>query len=224
MLTVNEEWRDVQGYEGSYQVSNLGNVRSVTRIVIDKRGGQREWPSKILKQKESKSGYMIVHFRTSKESHPSVHTLVAKAFIPNQHKKPTVNHKDGDKKNNAVFNLEWYDHAEQMHHAFQNGLIKVRGKQIYNELLKKKIYEYFLNNSISIFQLAKMFNVSERTAGRIAKGKISRPVKISKESVQVIFEMRNQNHTLKEIADKIGCGTSQVHRILKGASRNESQT
>lgn len=119
---MKEEWRDVVGYEGIYQVSSLGRVKSLphkTKRGI--RGG------KILKLSESNSNnppkgwqtYLQVCLsRRSDERFFSVHRLVAEAFIPNPENKKTVNHKDGNRHNNNVDNLEWASQSENIKHSF----------------------------------------------------------------------------------------------------------
>lgn len=90
-----EIWKDVVGYEGLYKVSNLGNVYSNYVHRSLKQGNHRDGYKFVILNKNGKSKYM------------SVHRLVATAFIPNQDDLPEVNHKDEDKTNNCVDNLEW---------------------------------------------------------------------------------------------------------------------
>ncbi len=103
-----EIWKDVVGYEGYYQASNLGRVRSLDRIIVRKNGWKQTLGGKILKQKTYPNGYKFVHL-TSPQNHNEVmvHRLVACAFVPNPDALPVVNHKDCCKSNNAASNLEW---------------------------------------------------------------------------------------------------------------------
>lgn len=106
---MEEIWRDIAGYEGRYQISNLGNVKSLEREVRIGTG-YRIIPEKLLKQQKQCSGYMRVGLRCNGEQSPQtklVHRLVAEAFIDNTLNLPVVNHKDEDKTNNFVGNLEW---------------------------------------------------------------------------------------------------------------------
>lgn len=97
-----EIWKDIPGYERLYQVSNLGNVRSLNY--------RRSGKSKLLKQGTDKKGYKQVGlWKNSKRKHYSVHRLVAIAFLPNPNNLPQVNHKDENKANNNIDNLEWCD-------------------------------------------------------------------------------------------------------------------
>lgn len=103
MKDLVEEWKDIKNYEGLYQVSNLGNVRSLDRFIINKivKG-------KILKKCLTKFGYYrVVLSKNNVQITRTVHRLVAEAFIENTNNLPCVNHKDEDKTNNCVDNLEW---------------------------------------------------------------------------------------------------------------------
>lgn len=108
---MEEIWKDVKGFEGYYEVSNLGRVRSVDRVIFDNvRKCDRLLKGRILKKRYHTGGYNVVAF--CKEHiivNKFVHRLVAEAFIPNLDNLPLVNHKDEDKTNNCVDNLEWCD-------------------------------------------------------------------------------------------------------------------
>lgn len=112
VLDIHETWRDCVGYEGLYQVSDAGRVRSLwknTRI-IDKE-------SKIMRQKEDQRGYFRVNLRKGGKSKSElVSRLVAKTFIPNPRNLPIAGHSDDNKKNNHVSNLYWTDSKENNHH------------------------------------------------------------------------------------------------------------
>ena len=129
-----EIWHPCVGYETHYEVSNLGNVRSIERMVRHHRGGLKINASKVLKAGKSKSGYLIVSFCVDGEkSNHTVHRLVARAFIQNEANKPQVNHKDGNKHNNVVSNIEWMTVSENGIHAY-----RVLGVQTWNKGLKMK--------------------------------------------------------------------------------------
>lgn len=103
-----EIWKDVKDYEGLYEVSNLGNVRSLDRIVTRSDGRKCLWKGSILKGIKVRNGYLRISLsKSSKEKQVLIHRLVAQAFIPNPNNLPVINHKDEDKTNNHVENLEW---------------------------------------------------------------------------------------------------------------------
>ena len=105
---MEEIWRPVKGFEGYYEVSDLGRVRSIDRVVVDKNGRQQFKKGTLLKYRSDRQGYIVVALSIKKHyTHKCVHTLVADAFIPNPDNLPQVNHKDEVKSNNCVDNLEW---------------------------------------------------------------------------------------------------------------------
>lgn len=125
---MNEEiWKDIEGYEGIYQVSNLGRVKSLNR----RDRLNRYWKEKIMKLHRDKKGYMRVDLCKCGKQFKSlkVHRLVAKAFIPNPHNKGQVNHIDGVKNNNLVENLEWSTQEENIQHSFDMGLVSRKGEK-----------------------------------------------------------------------------------------------
>ena len=116
-MTDIEVWKPVAGYEGSYEVSSFGRVRSLERSefigpYIRLRKG------KIMRQKLTKYGYLeVTLFKNNKPSTKKVHRLVAEAFLPNPDNLPEVNHRDEDKTNNAVWNLEWCSSKYNMNYG-----------------------------------------------------------------------------------------------------------
>lgn len=109
ILTNDEIWKDILNYEGFYQVSNYGRVKSLNRVV-EGRWGKAVISEKILKSRKSKKGYLYVAlYLNGKCKNIKIHRLVAMTFIPNTLNLPQVNHKDENKENNKVDNLEWCD-------------------------------------------------------------------------------------------------------------------
>lgn len=122
---MQEEWKDIIGYEGYYQISNLGRVKSLERVVVAERPYGKTniyYKEKILKCTTNKcTGYCVVCITTNKkEKMMRVHRLIAIHFIDNSLNKTDVNHIDGNKVNNAIENLEWVSHRENMCHFKKN--------------------------------------------------------------------------------------------------------
>jgi NUMOD4 motif/HNH endonuclease len=115
-----ETWKDIEGYERLYQVSNLGQVRSLNRKDTN---GNRQLLEKILKPSKTKKGYLRVCLCVNSVIKTfSVHRLVAIEFIPNSDNKPEINHINGIKHDNSVNNLEWATARENRLHACREGL------------------------------------------------------------------------------------------------------
>lgn len=105
---MKEEWRDVEEHKGVYQVSNLGNVRRIEHTETNRSKSVRVMRERMLKPRLNTKGYMFVSLsKDDKKKTFYVHRMVAKAFIPNPNNYPQINHKDEDRKNNCVDNLEW---------------------------------------------------------------------------------------------------------------------
>lgn len=124
MPKVKEHWRNVKGYEGMYQVSNLGRVKSLDRLIID-CNCKRVFKGKILKATNHNGKQPYLYVSLSKNGHVNkifVHRLVTEAFIVNLESKSQVNHKDGNPLNNNVKNLEWATNAENTQHAYDTKL------------------------------------------------------------------------------------------------------
>lgn len=118
MRPTTEVWKDVLDYEGHYQVSSLGRVKSVERIVLVK-SGTRLIHERILKSEVCKStGYAYVNLhKDGKLKHCTVHRLVALAFVDNPNNLPMVNHKDENRLNNSADNLEWITNEDNLSYS-----------------------------------------------------------------------------------------------------------
>ena len=142
-LDMEEIWKSIIGYEGYYEVSSLGRVRSLPR-----NKGQRMYGGKILKLVDRGNKYLCVSLSVGNKKSPiiSVHKLVALAFIENPNHLPQVNHIDGNKQNNRVENLEWADASMQALHAFKLGLRKqTKGAE---DPKSKTVYQYSLDKKL----------------------------------------------------------------------------
>lgn len=124
MLLPRRKWRDIKGYEGLYQVSNLGEVRSLNY--------GRTGKTRILKPRDNGIGYKTVTLsKNGKIKNFFIHRLVAEAFIPNPNNLPQVNHKDEDKANNIWTNLEWCNHEYNCNYGTRNEkMSRTKGKSI----------------------------------------------------------------------------------------------
>jgi hypothetical protein len=119
---MEEIWKDVVGFENLYEVSNLGNVRSLDRYVSGKLNSKRFQKGKNMTiQKTPKGYYSIILHKNGMAYQMLVHRLVAIAFIENKSNKDQVNHLDLNKSNNNMNNLEWCTNLENMRHSYANG-------------------------------------------------------------------------------------------------------
>lgn len=114
--TDKEVWKDVKGYEGNYQVSNHGRIRSLDRISFS----GRKLKGRNLKQKVNKGYHRIGLYKDGKQKWKTVSRLVGKAFVPNPYNKPEINHIDEVKSNNRADNLEWVTAKENANHGTRN--------------------------------------------------------------------------------------------------------
>ena len=125
-----EEWRDIPGYEGLYQASSFGEIRSVDReqkVIWKGKTITKQVKGKHLKQRDHNSGYLVVWLSKFGKVKPfTVHRIIAKVFLNNGNSADEVNHLDGNKKNNRVENLEWCSRSENINHMY-SALQKGRG-------------------------------------------------------------------------------------------------
>lgn len=172
---MDEIWNDVVGYEGLYQVSNLGRVKSCAHIVSCKNG-TRTQPSKILTPQtdKKKNFYFFVRlYKKGKFKLFFVHRLVATAFIANPNNYPQVNHINGNKRDNVVVNLEWCTAAQNVKHAFNTGLnttriTHYRGVEAF--LLKDNS---FVGEYNSLHEAAKKLNLNIGHICSVLHGRVS---------------------------------------------------
>lgn len=159
-----EIWKSILGYEGYYMISNTGVVKSLHRKVPYSKG-TRILKSKIMSSRDNNRGYKDI--RLSKEGKTStklVHILTAEAFVSNPDNKPYVNHQDGNKLNNHYSNFSWVNHSENIQHAYDTGLIKIRSKAVVDEC-SGIIY-------LSIKEAAQAINISYGTCRNYLNGNI----------------------------------------------------
>jgi hypothetical protein len=153
---ANEEYRVIEGFDGKYLVSNLGNVYSTKRNIqmatttyTDKRKGT------TFNTSYKRVG---LSHKGKKKLYP-VHRLVATAFIPNPENKRTVNHKDGNKLNNTIDNLEWATDAENIQHAYDTGLNSQRFKLKVDEEMANHLFNSRVMKGETITSIAKTLGI-----------------------------------------------------------------
>lgn len=173
---MKEEWRDIKGYEGKYQISNMGNVKSLNyhrgtkeRILIPR------FPS----NPRNEYGYVMLS-KNNKVQQFKLHRLVAEYFVPNPENKPYVNHKDGDKRNNNYKNLEWVTPLENNLHAYNIlGKHPMRGFKFDKNKNSKKVaqfyvspdnYEYHIATYANAAAASLINNINERSINLCCNG------------------------------------------------------
>jgi hypothetical protein len=153
-----EVWKDVKGYEGIYQVSNFGNVKSL--------GNEFTRKERFLKLSPQSKGYLtVVLQKNATRKMILVHRIVAEYFLSNPLNKSQINHINGDKTDNKVENLEWVSHRENLDHAIKNNLT-LKGEKNRNSKLKDvdiiKIHS-LLQKGTTTKELSESYNVSYST-------------------------------------------------------------
>lgn len=124
-----ETWKQVKGYEGLYEVSDMGRVKSMARSFTGKDGVTKPVHERILTPLQNKvterhpmKRHFVELWKENKRKRASVHRIVAEAFVPNPQGKPQVNHIDGDPLNNRPGNMEWCNNSENVKHAYEHNL------------------------------------------------------------------------------------------------------
>lgn len=183
-----EVFKDIEGYEGLYQVSNKGRVRSLDRLDVRSNGtngSNRMLKGALMKVGVSKGGYgMVTLYKNRKKTTFIVHRLVAIAFIDNPDNKRTVNHINGIKTDNNSKNLEWATHKENSQHGWDTGLItpshnningNAQGEKHHGAKLTVKDVRFILGNvrtnggTMSQRELGRHFGVSQSAVYHIVK-------------------------------------------------------
>lgn len=162
-----EEFRSINGYESYYEISNLGNVKTL----------YGRYKKCIFKKPfVRKDGYVVINLvKDNKQTTFYLHRLVAGHFIPQDGNilKSEVNHKDGNKQNNSVDNLEWCTVSENKKHAYNTGLTKIGSKRTSSKLTEEIVYQIpqLIKDGISIINIAKKFGVSKTAIYHVLTGR-----------------------------------------------------
>ena len=169
---MQEIWKDIKNYEGLYQVSNLGRVKSFPRT------GTHQATEHILSQANGSKGYMLVVLQNKSRKTCRVHRLVAEAFIPNPNNLPQVDHIDDNKKNNCVSNLQWITNEDNMKKSWQTGARTLektykRGKEHFRA---RAINQYdmqgnFIKTWCSISEAERQLNLKRSNIGYCCQNK-----------------------------------------------------
>lgn len=175
-----EKWKPIFGYEGMYEVSNLGRVRSLDRYInIDSCKGGNQYQKGFISPMKTifRKGVVLKDryynnyssIQLSRKSY-KVHRLVAECFIKNPFNKPHVNHIDNNPRNNKVDNLEWVTRSENIQHAVKQNRM-TNGENIWQSKLTENDIKKIRKSKLPIKELVKIYNVNRRQIYRI-KSKI----------------------------------------------------
>jgi hypothetical protein len=163
-----ETWKDIIGYEGFYQISDQGRVKSLSRLVDNHSGFKKVLKEKILIPSISKTGYFVVSFKkNNKRKTFKVHRLIAFAFIPAIKGKEYVNHINGIKLDNTIKNLEWCTIKENNLHAVANKLRNDIGVDNNNSKLKKEDVLFIRESKLKLKELSLKFGICESTVSKV---------------------------------------------------------
>lgn len=168
-----EIWKDIKGFEGLYQISNLGRVRALDRYVKDRRS-KRLVKGHILALRTDKDYLSVSLWKNNTGHRFKVHRLVIEAFVPNPLNKRCTNHKDGNKKNNCADNLEWNTHSENNSHALLLGLRQsAKGeRQGQSKLCNEQVWKIrALADNYNNAEIGRMFGVNACTVSAIVNRK-----------------------------------------------------
>lgn len=161
-----EIWKDVVGYDGIYEVSDLARIKSLSRYRRCGKGGYII-PDRIRRQSLDSDGYLLVSLYIKGVSEKlKVHRITAQSFIPNPENKSDVNHKKGIKTDNRVTQLEWKTNLENIEHATINGFV-AKGEKHHNaKLTEKEVLEIRASN-LSHKEMAALYNTSRTNIVKI---------------------------------------------------------
>jgi hypothetical protein len=203
-------WKDVIGWEGLYQVSNFGEIRSLDRVVNSRGNNNRILKGRLRKLLITNGRYNSVNLidkKNGKSTRNSVHRFVAEAFIPNPENKPCVNHIDGNKQNNHVSNLEWCTYAENANHAIETGL-KTPHKltDIQKQKIREKAKHY---NQLKSWQKLN----KDRMREMALKASLSTAKKINQ--LDENGDFIKQWNSISEVSKHIGINARRISKYLK---------
>ena len=172
-----EKWKSIKDYEGIYEISNLGNIKSLQRLIErPKEVGSFTQSERILKPSKCLGGYngVTLVINTKKKRH-LVHRLVAAAFLNNKFNHKYVNHIDGNRHNNNVNNLEWCTQSHNKKHSYNLGLSDKKGTNHHLTKFKEQdiidIRSKYENEGMLQKEISKIYNVNKSTIWHIVNYK-----------------------------------------------------
>lgn len=176
----NEVWKDIPKYEGLYQASNLGRIRSCARTIIRENRIKQQFKGKILSPEDNGNGYLrLILYKNKKKNSEYVHRLIASAFIENYYNCEQINHIDGNKQNNNINNLEWCTKSYNIKEAYRLGLKTapktMLGRKSYKNHLSKPVNQYDLQGNFikrwhCINDVQRELNIFTGNITRVCKG------------------------------------------------------
>jgi hypothetical protein len=165
---MKEVWKEINGYEGIYLISNLGNVKSLERFVSNHSGFNKKLKEKYRKPSISKTGYYVLDLqKESKRKTFKLHRLIAIAFIENTFNKPCINHKNGNKLDNRIENLEWCTISENNIHAINTKLKNDSGVNNSKSNITENDVYFIRNSKLKLKELSEMFNINQSGISKI---------------------------------------------------------
>lgn len=187
-MTEQETWKDIPGFEGHYQVSDKGRVKSF----------KKSKDGMVLSVKNKKGWYLsVILCHGGRRITMRVHVLVAKVFVPNPDNKPEVNHKDTNKQNNVATNLEWATRKENHDHAVANVPSMLSGMVAHNKILRPKIVQQvspdgrILGEFPTAKQAGKVTGVCKRNILQVANHTEYKPGKTRKQAGGFIWRFKD---------------------------------
>lgn len=171
VINENETWKDVPGFEGLYKISTSGRVISYPREWVTGGKGVIKRSKPECEMHQTKGEYFTVCLTKNRHERPyGIHRLLALAFIPNPENKREVNHKDGNKHNNAIDNLEWATSSENRQHAFDTGLKKMaHSENSHRAKFTNDQVREMRASTLSIKELSEMYSAPYRTVLAIVR-------------------------------------------------------
>ena len=202
---MEEIWKDIKGYEGLYQVSNLGRIKSLAN--------NKNKKEKIRKTRIDRNGYEVLCLcKDCKTKTFLVHQLVGKAFVKNPHNYKEINHKDENKLNNYVENLEWCDRKYNINFGERNKKCSIKLKE--SDFKKKKVFQYDIFGNLlktwnSVMEMANYFKIKSSTISNICTrrkffgGKYYLSyVKENKENIIIQYEIFQNKNKIINLCNK----------------------